>query len=110
MKIENLFNTDHVLIQTEQFSPLASTTNASLKHIVSPAGCSLDTNWYDQDQDEWVTVIQGYGVIAFEDATIVTLKPGDHITIPAHTKHRVIKTSADVATIWLAMYFDKMEK
>ncbi|MBJ7550610.1 cupin domain-containing protein [Marinomonas ostreistagni] len=110
MKIKSLLNKNDSLPLEELFLPLINTKDSSLKHIISPPGCRLDPKWYDQDQDEWVTVIQGYGVIAFEDATVVSLNSGDYITIPAHTKHRVIKTSADETTVWLAMYFDKAEQ
>ncbi|MFP8878842.1 MAG: phosphoribosylaminoimidazole carboxylase, partial [Myxococcota bacterium] len=33
------------------------------------------------------------------------LGPGDHLNIPAHTRHRVAWTDPDQATIWLAIFY-----
>ena len=65
----------------------------------SPAGF-----WYDQDQHEWVSVLQGAARLRFEDQTI-ELKPGDFVNIPAHKKHRVEWTTPDEPTIWLAVHY-----
>lgn len=105
MKIENIFSYRHNESQQEQFSDLLTTDAVRIERIVSPANCELSKEWYDQSENEWVTVLQGYGVIAFEDARIVKLAAGDHLLIQAHEKHRVIKTSPEQTTVWLAVFF-----
>lgn len=105
MKLENIFSNLPVGLAEEQFKDLVKTDNVRIERIVSPAQCELSSEWYDQSENEWVTVLEGYGVLAFEDARIVKLEAGDHLLIKAHEKHRVIKTSADQATIWLAVFF-----
>ena len=47
---------------------------------------SPEEGWYDQDENEWVMVIEGQGVIEFEDGRVVTLSKGDYINIAAREK------------------------
>ena len=54
--------------------------------------------WYDQ----WVMVLKGEAVLEFGDGELVEMKPGDHLLIPKHMKHRVDRTSE--RTIWLAVH------
>ncbi|WP_367241205.1 cupin domain-containing protein [Colwellia sp.] len=50
-------------------------------------------------------VLSGYGVIEYINGDKVTLKQGDYLNIKAHEQHRVIATSADEATVWLAIFY-----
>ena len=76
-----------------------------IERIVSKGHSSPDVGWYDQDENEWVMVISGYGVIEFFDGRKVTLKQGDYITINAHEKHKVIETAPTKNTVWLAVFY-----
>jgi cupin 2 domain-containing protein len=62
-----------------------------IERIVSDGQASPDGFWYDQEEDEWVLLVRGSAVLAFEDET-VELRPGDYLLIPAHRKHRVEST------------------
>ena len=67
----------------------------------SPEGC-----WYDQEQNEWVLVLQGHACLLFEgEEEPVFLSSGDYVNIPAHVKHRVEWTDADQETVWLAVRY-----
>jgi cupin 2 domain-containing protein len=66
----------------------------------SPAGY-----WYDQDEDEWVAVLSGWGELQWADGTSVRLAAGDHVLIPAHTRHRVAATDPHGETVWLAVFW-----
>jgi cupin 2 domain-containing protein len=35
----------------------------------------------------------------------IDLKPHDHVTIPAHRRHRVEWTTSKEPTVWLAVFF-----
>lgn len=105
MKVENIFNNLALNSDKEHFEDLVKADNVRIERIVSPVNCELSSEWYDQADNEWVTVVQGFGVIAFEDARIVKLEAGDHLLIKAHEKHRVIKTSTNETTVWLAVFF-----
>jgi len=50
-------------------------------------------------------VLSGAAKLRFEDET-GEVKPGDHIYIPAHKRHRVEWTTPDEATIWLAVHYE----
>lgn len=102
--IENVFKHLPRDNSQEHIQDILSAPQTRIERIVS-YGQITEGDWYDQDENEWVMVLEGYGVLVFEDARIVTLNAGDFINIPAHYKHRVIKTAPDQATIWLAMFY-----
>ena len=52
----------------------------------------------------------GEARLDFEDPIeSIHLRPGDHINIAAHRKHRVAWTSSSAATVWLAVFDRKHE-
>jgi cupin 2 domain-containing protein len=85
---------------------LASGSRSRIERIVSRGHASPPGFWYDQDENEWVAVLQGQARIAFEgQAPPIDLGPGDHLLIKAHQRHRVLSTAPDRDTIWLAVFF-----
>ena len=87
----------------EQFCELLSAGSAKLEHIISHGQASDPDFWYDQDNNEWVALIQGTACLQFVEGAL-SLKAGDCVTIPAHLKHRVANVSQDA--VWLALHFD----
>ena len=85
--------------------PSFALKRAIYEGIVSRGHTSPDTGWYDQPHHEWVLVLKGQGVVAFENGESVRLGPGDHLTIPAHCRHRVKWTDPQQATAWLAVHY-----
>lgn len=76
-----------------------------VERIVSYGHASDDDFWYDQTEDEWVMVLLGRAVLEIEgEAQPRSLEPGDAINLPARTKHRVVSTASDTATVWLAIF------
>lgn len=102
----NLFAAIPEGLPEELFDEVVSGRGVTVERIVSRGHTSPDTGWYDQPRQEWVLVLKGQGVVAFETGESVTLGPGDHLTIPAHRRHRVAWTAPDEETIWLAVHFD----
>lgn len=50
-------------------------------------------------------VLKGEAKLRFEgDDEPTTMRPGDHVLIPAHRKHRVEWTTPNEPTIWLAVF------
>jgi cupin 2 domain-containing protein len=93
-------------IPKEILEDLVSTDTVRIERILSHGQTSPKTGWYDQEQHEWVMVLQGEGWLRFEQGNeLVKLKPGMHINIPAHTKHRVDWTPAEQPTVWLVVYY-----
>lgn len=66
---------------------------------VTPEG-----EWYDQDLDEWVVVLEGEARLHYMDGEEVGLKKGDSLFLPKRRKHRVVYTSSPC--IWLAIHAD----
>ena len=75
-----------------------------LERILSTGQTSPPGFWYDQAEDEWVAVLQGEGVLQWEDGQLTELRAGDWLFIPAHQKHRVERTSITPPCIWLAIF------
>ena len=101
----NLFEQLPVDRSQEVFETLAARGDVRIERIVSSGQSSPGSGWYDQARDEWVIVLRGAATIEFEDGSGVDLAEGDYLNIPAHRKHRVARTSADPATIWLAVHY-----
>ena len=92
-------------LAAEQFDLLLQTGACRLERIVSSGHATPPGEWYDQDKDEWVALLQGRAELRFADEdTAQSLHPGDHVWIPAHRRHRVEWTSNDPPAIWLALH------
>lgn len=88
----------------ELIQRLVTAPNVRIERIVSHGHASPPDYWYDQPEAEWVVVLRGAARLRFEDGT-VEMRPGDHITIPAHRRHRVEWTTPDEPTVWLAVFY-----
>ncbi len=89
--------------QQELFEPIVQGPNGLLvERIVSHGHTTPPGEWYDQDQDEWVMVLQGEATLEFPEGTTMRLVQGMHVLLPAHRKHRVAHTSTPC--LWLAVH------
>ncbi len=100
----NIFQNIPIDLSNEIFEDIFLSPNLKIERIVSDGHSSPNDFWYDQDQNEWVIVLQGSAELEFEDKTI-SLVVGDYELIPSHKKHRVASTSSIQPTIWLAIHF-----
>jgi cupin 2 domain-containing protein len=101
---DNLFAEIPAAIRQELVKELIAAAEVRIERIVSHGQASPPGFWYDQDQAEWVVVLQGAAKLRFDDG-IVEMKPGDFVDIPAHRRHRVDWTTPDEPTIWLAVHY-----
>jgi cupin 2 domain-containing protein len=90
---------------TEQFSELLRHGHVRIERIVSQGQSSPDGFWYDQDEHEWVLLLEGAARLELGDGTIVALQAGDYYTLPAHTRHRVAWTDPQQRSLWLAVFY-----
>jgi cupin 2 domain-containing protein len=98
----NLF-TPPARLSGEIFETLAAGRGEwKLERIVSFGQASPEEFWYDQAHTEWVLLLQGSATLEFAEEPPVHLKPGDHLILPAHKRHRVSAVSEDA--IWLALH------
>ena len=102
MDVKNLFANIADAKSGEEFLTLFENTNGKVERIVSHTHSSPAGFWYDQEEDEWVTVLRGEATLEFFGGAQVDLTAGDYLTIPRHVKHRVARTSEE--TIWLAVH------
>lgn len=91
--------------QGEAFEELVNKPGVRIERIVSRGHTSPETGWYDQEEHEWVMVLQGAGVITFANGVSCTLEKGDYLNIPARCKHRVSWTDPEQPTLWLAVFY-----
>ena len=100
----NLFDLPDPLPDDELFTDLLRTNNVRIERIFSSGQTTSDGQWYDQDEDEWVALLQGEAILEYENGEKLRLSPGDHVLLPAHRRHRVAYTSAEQPCIWLAVF------
>lgn len=102
--MNNLFHTTAARgTDSELFEPIVQGQNGLLvERIVSHGHSTPPGEWYDQDRDEWVMVLQGEATLEYPDGTTLPLAQGMHVLLPAHCKHRVAHTSTPC--IWLAVH------
>lgn len=102
---ENLYKDIPEKSHKEIIDILRSGDNIRIERIVSYGQASPEGFWYEQDENEWVMLIDGSAELEYPSGDIITMKTGDYVYIPAGEKHRVRSTSRDEKTIWLAFFF-----
>ena len=104
MKNLNLLENIPIDKNKEEFIEILKNENIRIERIVSNGQKSDDDFWYDQDENEFVLLLEGFAILEFEDKE-VKLKKGDFFDIKANVKHRVKYTSKEQTTIWLAVFY-----
>jgi anhydro-N-acetylmuramic acid kinase len=92
----------------------ASAGKVRIERILSYGNAVSDEGfWYDQEQNEWVGVMEGEAELSIieeegKEPRRVILKQGDWVDIKAHQKHRVEATKGPAEgkpCIWLAVFY-----
>lgn len=110
VKLENIFKDSGGKKLTEELVEILISAGSivRLERVVSPES-NTPSKVYYQDEDEFVIVVRGYAELEFEEEAgrwnLVCMKDGNYMDIPAHLKHRVVKTEA--GTTWLALFYKK---
>ena len=104
-EISNIFELPAQLPQEELFEALFDNNKILIERIVSTGQVTPPGKWYDQEQDEWLIVLQGEGELSYENGSRIKLCKGDYLLIKAHQKHRVEYTSFEPPCIWLTIFF-----
>ncbi|MBI1817434.1 MAG: phosphoribosylaminoimidazole carboxylase [Deltaproteobacteria bacterium] len=106
MMPSNLFAAIPPVLTQELIEPLLETASFRLERIVSAGQVTPAGEWYDQERCEWVVLLSGGATLRFEDeAEPVSLRPGDHVLMAAHRRHRVEWTDPAQKTVWLALHY-----
>jgi cupin 2 domain-containing protein len=101
---DNIFDNIPDSLGEEHFLDLIQCEHVRIERIVSTGQTSARNFWYDQEQNEFVIILEGHAIVEFEDHE-VELKHGDFLNIEAHQKHRVKYTDIHNPTIWLAVFY-----
>lgn len=104
-EVGNIFKLPDKLPPKELFETLLDNDRVVIEKVVSTGQVTPPGEWYDQDRDEWLIVLQGEGELSYEDSSCIKLTTGDYLLIPAHYKHRVEYTSVEPPCIWLTIFF-----
>jgi cupin 2 domain-containing protein len=106
MEAENLFGDIPADLPAELCTPLLQKSGFRVERIVSQGHASPPGFWYDQEENEWVIVLEGGAAVEIEGfSETFTLLRGSYINIPAHKKHRVVSTDPSEKTVWLAIHY-----
>jgi cupin 2 domain-containing protein len=89
----------------ESFEEILSQSGVRIERIVSHGHASPEGFWYEQNDDEWVVVIDGEAELEIEGEPAPRhLERGDWVHLPARCRHRVARTAEDRPTVWLAVH------
>jgi cupin 2 domain-containing protein len=110
MTTTNLFKDIPCEMPEEFYQEILNRSNVRIERIVSRGHRSPEGFWYDQAWDEWVLVVRGQAAVEIDgQSKALTLGPGDHLFIAAHTRHRVTWTDDKSDTIWLAVHIHSQQ-
>lgn len=104
-KVNNIYKNIPSDIPEELFEIISEKDNIKIERIISDGHSTPDDYWYDQDKDEFVILLKGNAVLLFENDERVDLSEGDYVVIPKHCRHKVLNTSKETKTIWLAVHY-----
>ena len=102
--MNNLWTLPDPLPAEELFETLLQTPALRVERIVSTGQMTPPGQWYDQERDAWVVLLQGAATLEYEAGELQPLSAGDHVLIPARRRHRVIFTSQQPPCLWLAIH------
>lgn len=85
--------------------------DSNLFHVKRITSTGQTTDILDQEDDEWVVLLQGNATVTFFDKSnqiqgTRKLVVGDWLFIPAHQKHQVINCQQQ--NIWLCFHINKI--
>jgi cupin 2 domain-containing protein len=105
--IRNLFHNIPAHAPDEIFETILQSPHVRIERIVSTGQSTPEGEWYDQEQHEWILLVQGHAALRFEEEPEErVLVAGNCLNIAAHVRHRVTWTSRDEPTVWLAVFYD----
>ena len=100
----NLFKIPLLPGDEELVEPLIKDRGTAIERIISSGQASAKGFWYEQERDEWVSLLQGEAELSWENGKSLNMKAGDWIIIPAGERHRVDWTSNKPPCVWLAVH------
>ena len=108
-EINNLFNNIPNKIPDEIVECILKNQILTIERIISKGHNTPAGQYYDQDNNEWIIILQGQARLSFEEPhEEISMEVGDYLLIPEHKRHRVEWTKPDIETLWLAIHFNRI--
>lgn len=104
MEKYNIFDEIPIDKSEEKFFEIFKNEKIKIEKIVSNGQKSPENFWYEQEESEYILLLEGFAILEFDDYE-VELKKGDCLNIKASEKHRVKFTSQTEPTIWFAVFY-----
>lgn len=98
----NIFDLPTLPLAHEVSTILEESDTVRIERIISTGQTS---DWYDQEEAEFVVLLEGHAELAFENEMWISLNKGDTLLIHPHQKHQVTYTSSDPPCIWLCIFY-----
>lgn len=98
----NIYEMPGFPINDELISVLEQNDRVRIERIISTG---QQSDWYDQEETEFLVLLEGRAQLVFADDQTITLEKGDTLLIRPHQKHRVSYTSAEPPCIWLCVFY-----
>lgn len=99
----NIFENTEEAGEEGLFDLLQKGDHYRIERVVSVGHSSPEGLYYDQENDQWIMLVQGTATLELE-GKLVDLKAGDYLFLPKNSKHRIEKTSIEPACIWLCVF------
>lgn len=100
--MQNLFDLPQIPLSEELTTILSENGSIRIERIISSG---QTTDWLDQDEWEFVALLQGSANLEYVGGSMDALSSGDTVIIPPHKLHRVAFTSKYPCCIWLCVFW-----
>lgn len=105
-KLNNIFSEMPMHLTNESFDRILKQGGIEIERIVSKGHATPEGQWYDQNWDEWILLLQGKAILRVQnEVKPIHLQAGDYLLLPKHCRHRVEWTEPSLETIWLAIHW-----
>ena len=98
----NIFSLPQLPLSEELTTVITQSESVRIERIISTGQVS---DWYDQDEAEFVVLLDGKAEIEYRSGEIVVMTRGDTLMIKPHERHRVGSTSVDPPCVWLCVFW-----
>ena len=98
----NIFDLPPLPLPEELTTVLAESGNVRIERIISTGQVS---DWFDQDETEFVALLEGKAILEYDDGKTIALSKGDTLLIKPHERHRVSFTSSEPPCVWLCVFY-----
>ena len=98
----NIYEMPPLPLSEEVTTILTENENIRIERIISTGQVS---DWYEQDETEFVVLLEGNAVIEYENDKSIKMSKGDTLLIKPYERHRVSFTSSEPPCVWLCIFY-----